>query len=390
MGKVDEFDLLGDGPETRHNWRAMSAGRDCTSIEEYPLFTDAAIAGQAECGPYAFLNTVPVFSQDSVQAAIVLRCRWYLGRVMPSVNWSKTDTSRYHGGDFPDEIAALVSLILGVRIRAGAVTRHFGGEDPLGSPVDGSSRSRPQLIRRSQHAYTLPTVVGYRSLDLLNALNQWPCTRADHAIALLRAARLYQDALWLAESEPSLSWLMLVSALETAAGQWGRKGTPEQRLRDSHRELCEYLRMLGEDALGKVAGYLAPFLGVTAQFLNFVMEFLPAPPPLRPNLSYQVDWGPDELRKALRTIYGYRSKALHEGTPFPEPMCLNAGVFMEGDAAIPEKPTGAMSTRYGVWRAEDTPMLLHTFEYIARGTLLSWWKCISENDRAGALVAAGR
>ena len=27
----------------------------------------------------------------------------------------------------------------------------------------------------------------------------------------------------------------------------------------------------------------------------------------------------------------------------------------------------------GVWGAEEAPMLLATFEYIARGALLNWW-----------------
>ena len=28
----------------------------------------------------------------------------------------------------------------------------------------------------------------------------------------------------------------------------------------------------------------------------------------------------------------------------------------------------------GVWLEEDIPLLLHTFEYITRETLLSWWR----------------
>lgn len=35
----------------------------------------------------------------------------------------------------------------------------------------------------------------------------FPTLEAKQAIALVRSARLYQDALWLVESEPNLSWL---------------------------------------------------------------------------------------------------------------------------------------------------------------------------------------
>lgn len=127
---TDNFEGYDDGPESRQNWLAKIAGKPYTSIQEYPLYTDARVTGQAECGPYTFLNTVPLKQPATVQADIILRCYWHLGRWMPAVNWAKTDTRRYHGGDFPDEIASLSSLVLGVRLRPGGITRRFeeGGE----------------------------------------------------------------------------------------------------------------------------------------------------------------------------------------------------------------------------------------------------------------------
>jgi hypothetical protein len=32
----------------------------------------------------------------------------------------------------------------------------------------------------------------------------------------------------------------------------------------------------------------------------------------------------------------------------------------------------------GVWKAEDVPILLNTFEYIARNVLLNWWASLAE------------
>lgn len=42
--------------------------------------------------------------------------------------------------------------------------------------------------------------------------------------------------------------------------------------------------------------------------------------------------------------------------------------------AVAERPIGlATSVGSGTWLAKDTPMLLHTFEYIARNALIAWW-----------------
>jgi hypothetical protein len=51
--------------------------------------------------------------------------------------------------------------------------------------------------------------------------------------------------------------------------------------------------------------------------------------------------------------------------------------------SLEEKPLGlATGTRGAVWVAEDTPMLLHTFEYIARKALLKWWESMLVSDEA--------
>lgn len=79
------------------------------------------------------------------------------------------------------------------------------------------------------------------------------------------------------------------------------------------------------------------------------------------------------MKAALRKIYAYRSRALHSGTPFPNPMCR--APLRHRDGEIPEEiPAGLASGALGAtWLAEDTPMLLHTFAHIARGALLNWW-----------------
>jgi hypothetical protein len=47
-----------------------------------------------------------------------------------------------------------------------------------------------------------------------------------------------------------------------------------------------------------------------------------------------------------------------------------------------EIPIGhATSTLGGIWLIADTPMLLHTFEYITRNALLAWWRATESARR---------
>ena len=102
------------------------------------------------------------------------------------------------------------------------------------------------------------------------------------------------------------------------------------------------------------------------------MKFLPEPPPRRPK-HHQHLWECKALKKTMKIIYRYRSKALHDGSPFPEPMCRPPGwPFPE------ERPMGlASQTQGAIWMAKDIPMMLHTFEYIVRKSLLKWWESMT-------------
>ena len=47
------------------------------------------------------------------------------------------------------------------------------------------------------------------------------------------------------------------------------------------------------------------------------------------------------------------------------------------DDAPQEVPTGLRMQVHGAtWSRDETPMLLHTFEYIARNAIVGWWKAI--------------
>jgi hypothetical protein len=364
-------------PLVCRNWLCVNESQPCMATVEYPLFTDARVIGEVTQGPFEFINTVPQWEQGVVKPAIILRINQHFEP--PKPNMSKTDAELYHGGSFPDEIGALSSLAIGARVRAGTLTRYFDGGDPKGRPVEWDRRPTPQLLLRnpSDGGWVLPSAVeGTHSLDNLSVLTVLTSLSAAAAIALIRAARLYQDALWLVESETALAWLMLVSAVETASDHWQKeKGTPAERLRASKAELHDYLFSLGAEVPQKVAEHIIDSLGVTKKFVDFLMNFKPSAPSARPPDWCQHPWDDNSLRRTINRIYKYRSLALHEGRPFPAPMCDPPRFLDKGWVARTEVPFGAaVSTRGGTWLKEDVPILFHTFEYLARNALLKWWQ----------------
>lgn len=360
------------------NWKLKKSGFPQLATTEYPLFSDVHLTGNIhkEDWPYAFLNTIPHKHEPGlVNHSITLRIHEYSYSKTP--DFSETDSSLYHGGLIQDEIAALASLCLGARVKAGGMNRIFDSttSDPLGRPVEWDRKSAP-ILSLDRDRLVIPEITGTRSLNDLMPFESLPVLSTKRSIALIRAARFYQDALWIVESEPSLAWLMLVSAIEIAANEWrAENGTAQQRLMDSKPELAAGLAERGGAPLIKfVAEQIEHTLGATKKFIDFSLCFLPPPPLPRPNQFDQISWNRSPLKKILGTVYGYRSNALHGGTPFPAPMCdpprrLDDNSYSEtGTSAL------AVSSYGGVWKAEDLPVNLQTFHYIVRGALLNWWK----------------
>ena len=212
----------------------------------------------------------------------------------------------------------------------------------------------------------------------LEALASFPQLPPNGAITLTRVARLYQDALWLSESEPNLSWLLLVAAVETAANFWSAgDDSPLERMREAREDFVAYLEAsAGPDVAVRVAEEFAGSIGSTKKFVEFLRTYVPDPPEVRPADWGQVDWSVEGLRRSFKQIYGYRSRALHDGMPFPAPMC-DPPYRHETWRCVAERPIGlAMGVAGGTWLAKDTPMLLHTFEYIVRKALMKWWRSI--------------
>lgn len=357
------------------NWKAALSNQHVKAVFEHPLFSDTnfSISGElkTEFGPYLLFNTQSCGISPTVPS-FILRINNHVDSKIPDLE--KTDVARFHGGSIEDEVAALVSLCLRVRLKAGGMTRLFlPDKDPKGQPLV-SYEGNPMLSKRQGNRPILPHVMGQHELSHAELVNRFADLNPAQSIALVRASRLYQDAVWVAESEPQLSWLMLVSAVETAANHWrAAKETPIERLRAAKPDLAHLLMNVGgEEHLSQVAAMIADSVGATRKFLDFLLDFLPEAPVPRPRIYDQHPWERVALRKSLGVIYDKRSRALHGGTPIPSPMCDEP---ISSDDGWAEVMVGyGAGAHGGVWTREDAPMKLHLFEHIVRGALLKWWE----------------
>jgi hypothetical protein len=375
----NETDGKDKGSFAYENWNLALAGAQIKSTLEYPLFTDARIIGEMPKfhSPYTLLNVVPIVEANVPAPAIVLRMDYH--SEYESGPLAKTNIERYHGGGISDEIAALVSLCLGVRLKAGGFTRYFEPDkDPKGRPVSWELDKNPVLLKTLRRV-VLPQALGEHNLSSAALVDSFKDISPNGSIALIRAAKLYQDGLWIVESEPALSWIMLVSAVEAAANYWRPSKEPAlERLRLFDPKLEKILMQAGgEELTQKVATRIASFMGSTRKFVDFILAFLPEAPPNRPPEFYQHSWDVEEISKSMVKIYKWRSYALHRGIPFPVPMCEPPGHLA---GCFEEVPVGlATGARGAVWTREDAPMLFHTFEYIVRGSLTRWWQSMIDS-----------
>ena len=367
---------------SQQNWLMWEHQASATSTYtgyEYLFYTDARVIGQRESGlgPYSFLNSLPsTIGVLKVNASIVLRAEICSRVEFPDM--SSTDETRYYGGEtIADELAALTSLVLGIRIQTSGASREFGySDDPLGQPLEGLNEEKPSIWRTSRIPM-LPALSKECSLTKLDLLNTIPEIDSGRYINLVRACRAYQSALWIADSDANLAWLLLVAAIETAALDYRvDSNTPESMLKEIKPCLASYLEKEGGTALlSTIAQNFSHLMQSTQRFIQFGLRFLPMPPERDPdNESGQIDWSPSSMYRILKKIYSYRSRYLHSGIPFPAPM-LSSRIYTLF-SPLPEVAIPGLGTysHGATWKPKDVPINLHCFHHLARGILLNWWK----------------
>jgi hypothetical protein len=366
------------GTDAWRNWNAFNEKNPETEDADDELYSDRHfVGGPSTHGPYSLAIIIGHGRPETtprVRPAVRLRVGVH-ANLIPDIliggKLAPANSDAYHGGNISDEIAALASLTLGVRLRVAGTSRlsgiHEQGQEhqpiylevaPLANPGRPGREYIPAALHRPAH------------LDQLSRLDSLPHLDEEAHVELIRAARAYAAGLWWSNEDQNLAWLQLVTAVEIAANHRRKvQATPQELVEDLWPELWSAMQPADDAVRAEVSRQVAPQIRATRKFIDFLTEFAPEPPELRPPFG-ELDWA--KMAQHARLIYGHRSTALHGGKPFPLPMLEQPRD--EGNGAPQEVPWGLNSGGLGgVWDAEEVPMLLSTFEYIARGSLLHWW-----------------
>ena len=363
---------------------------------EFLLYSDSAIRGtpyyssEETLGPWLFFPTGADPDGPRVTAQLAVRSLhahplpgWQVDpRVLgPSDPGYKGTADWYTGQSGDDEVASLLSVALGVRLRSGGMIRQFRvgpGEDPAGLPTFHDHRP-PVLAHTPIDRMQVSGLFG-AEVPLapgLELLGRYPLLTPTQAVALVKAAKHYADALWIANSDPEQAWLRLVTAIEVVADlEKPDTADPSVLFSVKFEASAELIRAAGgEDLLARVAQEITGVDGATKKFLGFMAKYSPGPPPgERPkDENHQVDW--DRLDRAMTQIYTYRSRFLHSGSPFPVSMGMTI-LDRDDDGVLPECPDrdGSYGTQNSHWGPGSAPMHLWVFAYITREALMSWWR----------------
>jgi hypothetical protein len=363
------------GPAAWRNWRAAEGGGPWRQRVEHGFYSDSGFVGDlSDLGPYWIINTVSRASPASpgdVQQSLVLRQDWHLPNepLLMRGGEPKTQIDAYHGGWVDEELAALLSLALGVRCRSGGPIRFWwSAEDDLGKP--NTFYHRPPTISRPRHAI-VPHIARdqVRLDDCRTLLEGYPTLGPSQATALVRAARQYQLAVWNVDDDANLAWLQLVGALEAAATLQSVQGASLELLDEIWPDLGRLLRQRDLDGAEDVVDELACLVRATKKVRELVQRYKPAPLHPRPPEHQRVKWA--SLLDRVTRIYQLRSKALHEGIPMPGPLLEPP---MPDGAPLPERPGATHGIGDAVWVDEDMPMYFHVFAHVVREVLCKWWK----------------
>lgn len=381
------------------NWRSHSAGAAEVFAEEVPLYSDARFTGEIRdgLGPYVVLNTIPEpHDPGTLVPAAVLRVSAHLDEgtdhIVAAFREGVPDSSSFTGGTTYEELASLLSLALRVRIGVGGSTRwfHVGDTDGRGSPRHPGTA--PPTLPEGRYRRVIPELTRTTRLrpDLLET---YPTIHWDSARELARAARSYRQAVWVANGDPNLAWLLLVAAAETAANEWARLNNLPQLsaadlLRAVRLDYAERLAVAAGDqqdaVLTEVGTTQATVLRAQWKFREFLLTYGVEAPSPRPK-AFPIEWSGKNIKKISEVVYKYRSEALHASRTFPPPMSdpPYASEDEVGNRAWSERPGGASFQGGGLWTEDTLPINLHAFHHLVATALHGWWRELPLHMKAG-------
>ncbi|MFE2584808.1 hypothetical protein [Streptomyces sp. NPDC059378] len=348
------------------------------------LYSDAQISGidgDETIGPYRLTPLAAAADHQPGQLRPVLElASWFRH---PDQQPAASGSANWTGLSIHQEVAALASLVLGIRLRGNDPSPRYQQQDGSITTYEVAAQVVPSAPSSPWSSPILPGLADSTADlgPLRPYLESLPRLAAHHTVQLVRAARQYADALWIAEGDPELAWLMLVSAVEVAAA--AHQATTEDYtllVKDAFPLSAKALVATGgEERLAEAAATeFDSLIKSTVRFLAFARDFRPDPPDGRTvDPDGQLPWSWGKMRKALSTVYRLRSHRLHAGIAFPWPLLIPPPAASDGLPAevFTQDTHGSGDT---TWLAAELPMTLAVFAYLVRSMLLRWWTTLTE------------
>jgi hypothetical protein len=365
------------------NCKLFHSKNDLLGILEFIIYSDSRFTDQVKGDlVYSFLNMLP-HETVGVQPTLTVRALSALDTARLSFIDEKPNTDDFHGGWLSDEIAALVSLKLGVRAHAGSYVReYYSYTSDYGIPR--AERNPPPPLM-SKGNLVVPSAKKNIEISQLRFINDIHKLSEKDFNSLIKSARNFQDSLWICESSPNLAWLLMVSALEVAAGNWdSSKGDKIERFKASKPKLFDKLFELKMDWLIEdIAKEFEGTIGATKKFCDFCVNFLPDAPLIRPE-GGKVVWTEQNLLNIFKSVYKLRSLALHAGKPFPHPMCSSPDDHI-GLAELAVCPptsnfTPLKASLGASWSHKEAPINLNIFFHMTHSILNKWWESLYSKE----------
>jgi hypothetical protein len=185
------------------------------------------------------------------------------------------------------EFAAVLSLLLGVRMRSGGTIRRYGPDDLVGR-TDLVEHVVPTLPPRAWSGRPIVRVpVGGQEQvpldDVVPRVADLRLVSALHAVTMVRAASVFSDALWVCDHDPELGWLHCVTALELAADRHDRDQVDAvELLRKNNRKVFREASAAGPDALARAAEQNRRRTRAEKKLQALLTDFPPTAPAARP------------------------------------------------------------------------------------------------------------
>lgn len=216
---ADENSVLRASLLSYRNRKMLNEGADVISTVEFIIYSDSTFTDQVlDEEAYSFLNMLPL-SHGDVVPSIIIRANWSVDINKTIFSGTEPYTSHFHGGWYAAEIAALITLKLGVRAHSGTVTREYGYYAPEHGQPRAVQNPPPPFFRKNKQLI-VPFCKKNIGIAELKEINNIHLLSEKNFNYLIKTTRSFQDSLWICESSPNPAWLLMVSALETAAQQW--------------------------------------------------------------------------------------------------------------------------------------------------------------------------